>query len=42
MFFYDTTKSATRHWCSALFTAHARSLIRYRRTKRAKDKLVTQ
>ncbi len=33
MFFYDTTKSATRHWCSVNCKERARSAVRYRRAR---------
>ncbi|GCE11942.1 CGNR zinc finger domain-containing protein [Tengunoibacter tsumagoiensis] len=33
--FYDTTKSATRHWCSIACSNRARSLQNYRQTKNA-------
>jgi predicted RNA-binding Zn ribbon-like protein len=35
LLFYDTTKSATRHWCSIACTNRARSLQNYRQTKEA-------
>jgi predicted RNA-binding Zn ribbon-like protein len=31
LFFYDSTKSATRHWCSVSCKERARSVIRQRR-----------
>src|SRR5579871_6617571 len=33
LLFYDTTRSATRHWCSLACTNRARSLQNYRQTK---------
>ena len=33
LLFYDTTKSATRHWCSVACTNRARSIQNYRRAK---------
>jgi predicted RNA-binding Zn ribbon-like protein len=33
LLFYDTTKSATRHWCSVACTNRARSLQNYRQAK---------
>jgi predicted RNA-binding Zn ribbon-like protein len=35
LLFYDTTKSATRHWCSIACSNRARSLQNYRQTKKA-------
>jgi predicted RNA-binding Zn ribbon-like protein len=35
LLFYDTTKSATRHWCSIACTNRARSLQNYRQAKAA-------
>jgi predicted RNA-binding Zn ribbon-like protein len=35
LLFYDTTKSATRHWCSVACTNRARSLENYREAKKA-------
>jgi predicted RNA-binding Zn ribbon-like protein len=35
LLFYDTTKSATRHWCSIACTNRARSLQNYRQAKKA-------
>lgn len=37
LFFYDTTKSATRRWCSLGCMDRARSAQRYRQTKRRVD-----
>ncbi len=36
LLFYDTTRSATRHWCSLACTNRARSLQNYRQTKETK------
>ncbi|MBE3560599.1 MAG: ABATE domain-containing protein [Ktedonobacteraceae bacterium] len=33
LLFYDTTRSATRHWCSVACTNRARSIQNYRRAK---------
>ncbi|WP_371860020.1 CGNR zinc finger domain-containing protein [Thermosporothrix hazakensis] len=35
LFFYDTTKSATRHWCSVKCKERARSIVRHRQSKQA-------
>lgn len=39
LFFYDTTKSATRRWCSLGCMDRARSAQRYRETKKQKSAL---
>jgi len=35
LLFYDTTKSATRHWCSIACTNRSRSIENYRKAKKA-------
>ena len=40
LFFYDTTKSATRHWCSLACMNRARSLQQYRHLK--EERIFTQ
>jgi predicted RNA-binding Zn ribbon-like protein len=40
--FYDTTRSATRHWCSSECMNRARSLQRYRRAKAEKAATISE
>lgn len=42
LLFYDTTRSATRHWCSVACSNRARSLQNYRQAKKSEHSLQNQ